>query len=229
MSLCRQKIFSIKGYKNIFSHYFRWAFYYLARKIFRLKRITFSNSASPELELEKVKNGLLYEGYFQSEDYFIDYKDDIKKLFNIKDIYQTSFQTIFDTLPKGKKYIIVHVRRGDYIDHKLLLPPSYYHQAISTIDHPDNYYIFVSDDSDFVKEEFAYMSNKYISENDEITDLQFLISGDTCILSNSSFSWWGAWLNRKKNATIIAPKYWLGNDAKTEIPINTLVANWIKI
>ncbi|HTK18629.1 MAG TPA: alpha-1,2-fucosyltransferase [Mucilaginibacter sp.] len=222
------KVFSIKGYKNILSHYFRWGFYYSLRNIIRLKRKAFSNFESPAQQLNNVKNSFLYEGYFQSEEYFINYKEDIRKLFGIKNTYQTLFAAMFSTLPKAKKYITVHVRRGDYIDNNLVLPVSYYHKAINSIEHPDNYYIFVSDDSNFVKKEFAYISNKYVSENDEITDLQFLTHADICILSNSSFSWWGAWLNRK-NATIIAPQYWLGNDIKQEIPINTLVADWIKI
>lgn len=222
------KIFSIKGYKNIFSHYLRWGFYYSLRKILLLKRETFSNFESPAKQLHKVKNGLLYEGFFQSEEYFIDYKNDIEKLFDIKKIYRASFQTIFDTLPKARKYITVHVRRGDYIDHKLAMPVSYYHQAISSIDQPDNYYIFVSDDSGFVKKEFAYIPNKYVSVNDEIIDLQFLINADICILSNSSFSWWGAYLNNKAT-DILAPYYWLDDAKKIEFPLNIIPDNWTKI
>jgi len=223
------KLFSIKGYKNIFSHHLRRSFYYSLRNIIQLKRKTFSNFESPAQQLDKIKNGLLYEGYFQSEEYFVDYTNEIKKQFDIKNIYQTSFRAIFDTLPKAEKYITVHVRRGDYIDHKLTLPALYYHKAISSIDHPDNYYIFVSDDADFVKSEFAYIANKYVSKNDEITDLQFLMRADTCILSNSSFSWWGAWLNQNPDKIIYAPVYFMGRELKKEIPPDIYPSNWVQV
>jgi len=223
------KLFSIKGYKNIFSHHLRRSFYHSLRNIIQLKRETFSNLESPAQQLNKVKNGLLYEGYFQSEEYFVDYTNEIKKQFDIKNIYQTSFRAIFDSLPKAEKYITVHVRRGDYIDHKLTLPALYYHKAISSIDHPDNYYIFVSDDADFVTSEFAYIANKYVSKNDEITDLQFLMRADTCILSNSSFSWWGAWLNQNPDKIIYAPVYFMGRELKKEIPPDIYPSNWVQV
>jgi hypothetical protein len=220
------KVFSIKGYKNIFSHRLRRAFYYSLRNILRLKRETFSNFEPPEQQLKKIKNGLLYEGFFQSEMYFADYKDDIKKLFSIKDIHRGDFETVFNTLPRAERYIAVHIRRGDYIDYDLAPPLSYYHAAISNTNQKGNYYIFVSDDSDFVESEFAYITNKYISRNDEITDLQFLMHADICILSNSTFSWWGAWLNDKKDKIVHAPRYFLGWKTQKEFPENIYPSTW---
>lgn len=226
--LCRifdNYLFSINGFKLIFSHYSRWAFYALLKRSFFAQPVIFSNTVSPATQLDKLRNKNIYEGYFQSEDYFIDYKTDIKKLFSIKDTYKIQFKDLFKLLPKAKKYVVIHIRRGDYVQTGCVLDISYYRNTIKEIHHPDNYYIFISDDAGFVKNEFNYLTNKYVSENTEIIDLQFLIYADICILSNSSFSWWGAYLNSKK-AQIIAPRYWLGNEI--EYPVNIVPDYWVK-
>ena len=220
-------VFSIKGFKLIFSHYARWSFYYLLKHLFFLKEETFSNLKSPSSQFDKVKDGRIYFGHFQSEEYFLNYKADINRLFSIKDIYKNQFDDVFKSLPKKAKYVVVHVRRTDYIQHNWALVPQYYHEAIKGIHHEKNYYIFISDDFDFVKSEFGYLTNKYLSQNEEIIDFQFLTKADICILSNSSFSWWGAWLNGKPGKTIIAPKLWLGEKTGQEYPAKIIQAEWI--
>jgi hypothetical protein len=54
-----------------------------------------------------------------------------------------------------------------------------------------------------------------------------LTRADICVLSNSSFSWWGAWLNTN-DAQIIAPQYWIGNEMKKEYPVNIIPSYWSK-
>ena len=211
-------LFSIKGVKNIFSHYSRWLFYYLLRHTLLLKEETFSDTELPGSQFHKIKNNRIYLGYFQSEEYFLNYKDDIKTLFSIKDAYRKKFEAIFQSLPKAGKYVTIHIRRGDYVSLNLSLETAWYHKAINNIHHEENYYILISDDVNFVKTEFAYLRNKYVSKHDEITDFQFLTTADICILSNSSFSWWGAWLNKNKNKKIYAPQYWLGFNEGKEFP-----------
>jgi hypothetical protein len=223
-------LFSIKGYKNFFSHYLRYGFYYLLKKALFLKEEKFSNLEPPSLQINKIKYNRIYSGYFQSERYFINHKTEILKIFSIKDIYKDRFELIFRSLPKAEKYITIHIRRGDYLTENLALDTAYYHNAINTVKQPGNYYIFISDDPGFVKNEFNYLQNKYVSENDEITDLQFLINADICILSNSSFSWWGAWLNTKADKTVYAQKNWLGFDTNKEYPLgisDNLSIHWI--
>jgi len=217
--LLDDKIFSVKGFKNFFSHYFRWAFYYLLRHLSLLKDETFSNNIPPSAQLYKLADNRMYMGNFQSETYFSEYKADIKKLFSVKDTHAQKFEAIFRRLPKAEKYITVHIRRGDYLSHNWALNIAYYHNAIKSIHQEENYYIFISDDPGFVKAEFSYLANKYVSENDEITDFQFLTHADTCILSNSSFSWWGAWLNTNPHKQVLAPMYWLGQKYEIEYPV----------
>jgi hypothetical protein len=121
---------------------------------------------------------------------------------------------------------VIHIRRSDYVDLNISLPVSYYKRAIEAIDDTDITYIFISDDPAFVETEFDYIPNKYISTHNEIIDLQFLINADICILSNSSFSWWGAWLNNKACKTVIAPELWLGQHSGQEYPNGVIQPEW---
>jgi Glycosyl transferase family 11 len=223
--LLDNNIFSINGYKNIFSFHFKRAFYTILKKTFRLKELSFYNDQKPVGQLNKLKNQRIYTGYYQSEDYFKQYKNDIINLFTIKPRYKKQFEDLMLSLPVSKKLVVVHIRRGDYINHNFALDAQYFHKAIGRIHTDENYYVFVSDDIAFVRTEFDYIANKYISENTEIIDFQFLSHADICILSNSSFSWWGAYLNTK-SPQVIAPVYWLGKDE--EAPVNIIPLSWTK-
>lgn len=215
-------LFSIKGFKNLFTHYLRKGFYNSLRWFLNLTKVDIEDT---EIQLFKIKNHTIMRGFFQSTAYFEPYQKDIQKFFTIKDKYQQEFETIFNSLPNDKMLIVVHVRRTDYVGLNLTLPLSYYEEAIA-LDSPDQrHYIFISDDPSFVEEQFADIQNKYVSKQSEIIDLQFLMHADVCILSNSSFSWWGAYLN-KKNAKIIAPKFWSGFSRKTEEPHGITIDKW---
>ncbi len=220
-------IFSINGFKNIFSYHLKKQFYKLLKALYRLETISFSNSISPKEELNRLQNGALYEGYFQSETYFKEYSSSIKGLFKIKTKYIDLYSETSAFLPKGMKTVAIHIRKGDYVDLGLNLPMNYYHLAISKVNQPENFYIFLSDEPDSIAREFDYLNNKYISYNEEIIDFQFLVNADVCIISNSSFSWWGAYLNENKRA-VIAPKFWLGI-GNTENPVSIIPSDWISL
>jgi len=109
------------------------------------------------------------------------------------------------------------VRRGDYLFEKYLdevgidLPRSYFTKAMEAIkkEVENPFFIFLSDDPAFVACCFQDEKNKYISRNDMGVDLALMTLCEYGIVSNSSFSWWGAYLmqNRKK---VIFPNYWYG-------------------
>ena len=221
-----KKICSIKGFKNIFSHHLRYKFYYLLKQLFHLNIVSFDNAIEPLIQIEMIRDKIMYQGFFQSEDYFKDFKTEIKNLFTIKDSHKKKFKNIIDQLPITGKNVVVHIRKGDYIEHGFSLNYSYFHKAIESINNDRNYFIFVSDEPDTIENEFSYIKNKYISDNDEIIDFQFIIHADICILSNSSFSWWGAYLNIKQ-PKIIAPRYWLGRADNKELPVNVIPDSWI--
>jgi len=220
-------IFSISGFKNIFNYHLRIAFYNLLKKMYGLKELIYDNNLEPLKQLKSIQHKALYKGFFQSEDYFINHKNDIIDLFKIKHSHRTQFEALIDNKAIPKSYVAVHIRRGDYVDHNMALSYEYFHRAIESIHHEDNYYVFVSDEPANIEKEFKYLKHKYISDNDEIIDFQLIMHGGTCILSNSTFSWWAAYLNTKQ-PKIIAPQYWLGKADGKELPVKVIPNSWIK-
>ncbi len=226
-------IFSIDGYKNIFRVHAKKIFYKFLHQVLLFgRKITISNQMPIRYALKQLKNNALYDGFFHSESYFEDFKDEIRKLYNINEVHTAAFEQVKKQLMVSKRKAVIHVRRGDYVDSDLSLPLSYYKKVIDIIGDTNVQYIFISDDPSYIEKEFDYMVNKYISTNSEIIDLQFLINADICVLSNSSFSWWGAWLNNNKSKQIFAPEFWLGFKEGKEYPTGIadhMDVNWIPV
>lgn len=151
-------------------------------------------------------------GFFQSEAYFdSNYLDFEQKTENIK-----SADKIINSLPSREK-VFVHIRRGDYLDEiyqgkrNISLPKSYFLRAMMLIEEKiaNPFYVFLTDDYDFVQETYRDIDNKYISQESMLTDLAIMSKCKYGIVSNSSFSWWGAYLSKNKNLMVF-PKYWYG-------------------
>lgn len=153
---------------------------------------------------------LLLDGYFQSEEYFINNKKTIIDIFrpteNIK-------KSVLSDLPDVNSYVSVHIRRGDYLnfpDHHPQQSPEYFRSASELIGIDKTHLIF-SDDIESVKGMFDYLPNKifYTSGRDWLDLYTMSMCGDN-IICNSTFSWWGAYLNMNKNKKVIANSKWFG-------------------
>ena len=173
-------------------------------------------------------------GYFQGEWYFKQFEDDIRKAFEVKNKHRQRFLKVYKKHMQAKKVVVVHIRRTDYLEHNwdslggsgFALPLSYYKKQVDALKESSAKFIFVSDDISFAEKNFSYLKNAWFSHEDEITDMQIIMHGDVCILSNSSFSWWGGWLNKKKNKQIFMPKYYCGFKVKKEYPVNIIPASF---
>ena len=185
---------------------------------------------------EKHKD-VWYYGYFQGEQYFYDNDDNIKSRFKVKSQFIEEFKKVRDLNCGDMPYTIVHIRLKDYKtfgpDHldgpDLSLPFSYYHDLIRSEEIKGSKIVFLSDDIDSIKSEFSYVENAYFSDNNMIIDLQFIMNAKTCVLSCSTFSWWGAWLNETRNKLIFVPAYFLGFKVKKEYPVNIIPEKWIQV
>ena len=103
----------------------------------------------------------------------------------------------------------VHIRRGDYLklsDIFSLCSKEYYINAMRKLENQK--FIFVSDDIKWVKQNFKGDNIFYSELNDDILDLTLMTMCSNNIIANSSFSWWGAFLNKNKNKQVFAPEYW---------------------
>lgn len=178
--------------------------------------------------LKQSNKNVFWDGYFQSQDYFSPYQKAIKKCFELKREYKNLFYQKYGRLFEEKKVLVLHIRRTDYLDwgsealggKNLTLPMLYYENCLSMIENLENYHIIVlSDDIEFVKEYFANRPNFHYEHNEEIVDLQLITHAHALITSNSTFAWWGAFLNKNSAAKIFAPKYWLGFKVNKEFPV----------
>lgn len=160
---------------------------------------------------EKTEGIVRISGYFQSEKYFEHCKEDIKKMLTFREDVKRRLMEKYSHV-FNKPVIGIHIRRGDYIGNPNYynLPINYYLHALEE-NFPDwesMYNIFVfSDDVHYCK---AYLDSDgfFFSEGqNEIEDLCLLSQCTHFVLSNSSYSWWGAWLAEKENTIIIHPAH----------------------
>ncbi len=189
-----------------------------------------------EILENRNKNIYLY-GNWQNENYFRDIAEIIRKDFTIKnetDNYKEITKQISNTLGA----ISLHIRRGDYVHNEKtnkyhgICSLDYYNKAIKVVAetvHNPTIFIF-SDDIEWARENLKTKYNLIFISNDKLKDYEELILMSKCkynIIANSSFSWWGAWLNQNPNKIVIAPKKWFADPQKTN---NTpCPKNWIKI
>lgn len=195
-----------------------------------VKNFNFKNIYhEPKFSFSKIpyQKNLLLSGYFQSEKYFSENKDFIKSLFVFDNMYFEKIKNLF-TLD-FENTTCIHIRRGDYLkfkDFHLTCDSNYYNKAMSLIDSKN--YIFISDDIDWVKKNFGNSNFTYSETNDEILDFCLMLLSKNIIISNSSYGWWGAYLNNNKNKTIISPKLWFGPKGPKDFD-DVIPNDWIKI
>ena len=151
-------------------------------------------------------------GYFQSSKFFKGYETEIKKLFNFP-------KSVADKVRKkmskiNKKKVGIHLRMGDYHDKSLdgvfikINYKNYLEKIFKNFNEEYDYLIF-SDDLKSLEKEIDIQNFINIKNSDEIEDLCALSQCDEIIMSNSSFSWWGAFLGNEKKR-VFCPDKWFG-------------------
>jgi hypothetical protein len=186
---------------------------------------------------ESLSPPVYLHGYWQSYKYFDQYMEKIRsELTPVLELSKES-QLIAQDLADVNS-VSIHIRRGDYVSDKKInavhgvLDLTYYFKAINflveKLKYP-HFYIF-SDDPLWVKENLNLkFPTSYISHNigeRSFEDMQLMRLCKHNIIANSSFSWWGAWLNEDDKKTVIAPANWFKNSKPTT---DLLPANWITI
>lgn len=174
-------------------------------------------------------------GYFQSEGYFMEIRDALLKEFAIKKELSEEAKKIKEVISKSEA-VCINIRRSDYLrpDYAKIFGKydrTYYEKAISYIKNrvANPLFCIFSDDPKWVKNEFKF-DNIIFAGNDILKDHEQLYLMSLCkhnIITNSSFAWWGAWLNQNPNKIVIGPKQWLTNKTSEEMKI--LPKTWIQI
>jgi hypothetical protein len=168
-------------------------------------------------------------GYFQSEKYFIHNRQQILDLYDIDEESKKEIDKKYGEILVGNTCSL-HVRRGDYLkypNHHPTCTLEYYSNSIKEFSKDTKFLIF-SDDINWCKKVFTSENFIFIEGNKDYIDLWLMSLCKNNIIANSSFSWWGAWLNQNPNKKVITPTNWFGSS----IPHNTkdlIPISWIKI
>ena len=173
------------------------------------------------------------KGYFQTEKYFTHIKEVLLKQFVLKSELSSTTINYLKDITIQKNSCSIHIRRGDYISNKKAnsvhgtCDIEYYKEAVKLINNKfkDAYFFIFSDDITWVRNNLKVKNATYINHNViPHEDMHLMSSCKHNITANSSFSWWGAWLNQSKNKTVIAPKKWFVSN-KNEVACK----NWIQL
>jgi hypothetical protein len=174
---------------------------------------------------------------YQSEKYFAPIKETILKEFTLRNPLSTQTENISNNIKLQTTSVSIHIRRGDYANnvhtnkHHGLIDLDYYYQAVKYIKTKIKnplFFIF-SDDIDWVRanlktENCVFVSNPNIAEVEELT---LMSQCSHNIIANSTFSWWGAYLNKNDDKIVIAPKQWTRKNSSTEL--NILPKDWVQL
>lgn len=179
-----------------------------------------------------------FEWYFQNEQYFSNYEDEIRNAFQFKENANDKNTKIIKKM-QLKNSVSIHIRRWDYISNKSaaqfheLCGIDFYQRAIHYIKERVESPVFFlfSDDIEWVKENLGLNEESYYIDwntwKNSHEDMRLMSNCKHNIIANSSFSWWWAWLNPNKNKIIVAPKNWL-KDKKINAE-HSLPSSWIRL
>jgi hypothetical protein len=176
-------------------------------------------------------------GYWQTENYFCSIRQNILKAFSFPPFKIESMNEKFAYELQQKCSVSIHIRRGDYLKINNtfgICSTDYYTRAIIKIQkmEPVDLFVIFSDDIDWCIEQFkktiGNISVKFVNWNkgtESFRDMQLMSLCKHNIIANSSFSWWGAWLNQNPNKIVIAPSRWMNSKGWSEI----IPHEWITI
>ncbi len=199
-------------------------------------------------------NPIIIKDYFQWKKYEIDVQKDyyFDGYWQNKKVFEQNKELVFKELSSDKmnqyiknKYpfiyseecLSMHIRRGDYAklkDYYYLLDHHYYNEALSYFDNNIKIVIF-SDDINWCKSTIDHPNSVFIQETSCI-DMYIMSLCSHNIIANSTFSLWGAYLN-KNNGKVICPKNWfkekysliISNNIEKDCAKNLILDNWIRI
>jgi hypothetical protein len=171
----------------------------------------------PSLPFPPGTRSLYLNGLFQVYQYAQSMEPRLRRDFAFREEATGQNMATLQQIRAAECPVSLHVRRGDYTvewQGKNLLPMSYYDDAIRAIYeiHPNPTFFVFSDDIAGARESLGQLKNAvYVDHNTELTaheDLRLMSACRHHILANSTFSWWGAWLNPDREKVVLVPEPW---------------------
>lgn len=171
---------------------------------------------------------LVLHGYFQSEKYFDEQL--IRDLFRIDSHTENYIREKYENI-LSRNPVSVLVRRGDYLIQEFRHPVcrmSYYKKAMSVFP-PDTDFLIISDDIAWCKKHFIGSRFFFIDDEPPLVDLYIQSLCRHNIISNSTFGWWGAWLNENREKIVVYPSPWFGVTLRKTNVKDLCPENWVKV
>ena len=197
------------------------------------------NKSSFNPAILNLPDNIYLEGYWNSEKYFIDFADIIRREFTLK-IPQSGKNKELAEMIGSTQSVSIHIRRGDYIlDEQAnkthgMCGLDYYHSCVEhlagAVGEP-HFFVF-SDDPAWCRDNLRLpCSVTFVSHNDmqhSYEDLRLMTLCKHNIIANSTFSWWGAWLNPNKDKIVFAPRKWFNDGKKKKHSSDIIPLRWIR-
>ena len=189
----------------------------------------------------EVKGNVFLRGYWQTEKYLKAAEDIIRKDFAFEKKKNEETLALADSMQRTNA-VSLHVRRGDYVSSPSansfhgLAGLEYYQKAIALIKEKtvDPFFYIFSDDAAWAEEHLAKDNSntlviKHNTGKDSWQDMYLMSICNHHIIANSSFSWWGAWLNNKEGKIVTAPKIWFADEKMNNQTRDLKPAGWLEI
>lgn len=170
-----------------------------------VRRLQENNEPCFHYSDEWLKDERDYIGWLQSDKYF-ESREAVKKLFTFQKTFRDLVAAKYATY-LSRETICISIRRGDFVGNENyeLIPAKFYIGALLQFDYKDCNILFFSDDITYCETHFQCLPNAYFIEADPIEQLCLMTMCDNHIISNSTFSWWGAYLSDSKR--VVRPAY----------------------
>ena len=186
------------------------------------------------------KQDTQFVGYWQNERYFKAHDRLIRDSFEFKSELEGRNKELADLIA-GTNAVSLHIRRGDYANNPDtkkthgLCDLDYYYKAVERIENDiENpvYFVF-SDDPEWAIANLTLKGAYHVVDNNSghnsYIDMQLMSLCKHNIVANSSFSWWGAWLNKNPNKLVLAPQRWYEDEHLNELSEDFVPSGWIRI
>ena len=186
----------------------------------------------PEFQYRPIPPPARYlGGYFQSAKYFHEFATEIRELFRMPDVIVRTVDQKYRGLLEMKENIaVIHVRRTDYThDMKFgWVTLDYYRAAMEQMKqrHPGVHFLIFSDDIPWCQEQAVFADAFCVNEPDEILSFELMRRFSHFIITNSTFSWWAAWLSEDQR-TVMTPHKWFRNSEENWTDI--IEPHWIRV
>jgi len=185
-------------------------------------------------EVNPVENDTLFHGYFQSTKNWFGYENEIRNYFTPPAELKVQLIEKYPQLVQ-KNTLSLHVRRSEYLAYPRIHPTitlEYIQEALKEIGEYSTVFVF-SDDHNWVKENLNLPNAVYINEDQDYNEMWLMSLCENHIISNSTFSWWGSFLNANPNKKVVAPSVWFGPDGPNGKDIyesywKTIPVEWIE-